>query len=336
MTVTVSCPRDILSNCFDKPLMQQPSERKKMYKRMIVLLFVVVSSAMLRNAVLADFNAGQFAENFNSFVIPSGQSRTPLFYMGGSGPVFNITDVSDYGFNLNIGAYSPNTAGILDPVSYAHDGPHIPVGNFYSHNGGEWLLLNDDLYFSSFALGTTSWLPYECVGTLDYHNGTTRTSDHTAINLGIAYLYAKYATESLPGYDHANHSTAAELSAALQLLLSGNITAEQWENNSFLGHLIREAGEEVWLRQYNLNDNYDPWLDNYAVYVLNLSQFIIDWSGGGSEPEMRWDAVADVLYLVQRGNDVPEPATLISWAVIGLGLFGAARHRKRRHTGTLP
>jgi len=309
-----------------------------MDKRIIVLFLGVMSFAMLRNAVLADFDAGQFAQNFNSYQF-GGSTYTPLFYMRGSEPVFKVTDISSYGFNLNIGAYSPNFAGMVDPESYATYGPHVIAGSLTNpYSGRTWDYLNDDLYFSSFALGLTSWLPYECVGTLDYHNGTTRTSDGTAINLGIVYLYTKYATGTPYGSVNADNATVAELNLALQLLLSENTTTAQWEANPFLSHLFEQSGDtSVWLTPYDLNINNSPWLDNnYVVYVLNLTQFVLDWSGGGSGPEMRWDSVGDVLYLVQRDDGgtsgVPEPATVISWAAIGLGLFGAARYRKRRIT----
>jgi len=304
-----------------------------MYKKLIVVFLVAMSFATMRSAAFADFDAGQFASNFNLFVNTGGSPRTPLFYMRESGPVFQATDVSDYGFNLNVGAYSPHLAGMVDPALYADYGPDIIVGTFTSQSGSTWYYYNDDLYFSSFALGSTSWLPYETVGQLNYSNGATRTSNGTAINLGTAYLYAKYATGAM---GTLNTAAINELNTAFQVLLSGNITA-QWTTNPFLGLLLDESGGviEDWLIQYDLNFSSNSWLDNnYAVYVMNLTQFVLDWSGGGSEPEMRWDSVGDVLYLVRRDNGgtsaVPEPTTLFAWSVIGFGLLGAARHRKRQ------
>ena len=293
-----------------------------MYKKMIVLVLVAMSFAMLQTAAWADFNPGEFARNFNSFVGNTGLTYQPSFIVRGSGPAYDVTDVSAYGYNLNIGAYSPNRAGYVDPNRVGSF--PVDVGTYTTLDGSEGYYFADDLYFSSFALGgLTPPERFESVGQLSYDNGATRTSHGTAINLGIVYLYTKYATNVL---GTLNATEVAELNTAMQLLLSGDITQDQWENNRFLSHLVTELGVgDVWRTPYNLNQTYPNWLDNnYAVYVMNLTQFAgpVEYS------------VGDVLYLVRRdgvgGSDVPEPATLLAWAAMGLGLFGTVRRRRER------
>jgi hypothetical protein len=302
-----------------------------MYKKTVGLFVTAMIFAVLQNAAWAAFDAELFVQNFNTFRNASGAAYRPAFILRGSGPVYSVTDVSADIFNLNIDAYSPNRAGYVDP-RLANQFPN-DVGMFTTLMGGTGFYFADDLYFSSFALGALNTQPlYECIGQLSYNGGATKTSDGKAINLGIVYLYTQYATGTLYGY---NDSKAATLNDAFQLLLSGNITTQQWEGNEFLSHLATELGHpSVWLTEYNLNTPYPSWVDNgYAVYVMNLTQLVLDWSSGGSEPEIRWDSVGDMLYLVKRDggtSDVPEPATLFAWSVLGLGLYGAARHRKKR------
>jgi hypothetical protein len=297
--------------------------RKKMYKKTVGLFVTAMIFAVLHNAAWAEFVAEQFAESFNTFRNASGVAYQPAVILRGSGPVYSVTDVSADIFNLNIDAYSPNRAGYVDPIR-ANDQFPIDVGQFTTLMGETGHYFADDLYFSSFALGALNTQPlYECVGQLSYDGGKTRTSDGKAINLGIVYLYTKYATGTLYGY---NDSKAAKLNEAFRLLLNSNEITTEWTTNEFLNHLVTEPGSpSTWLTEYNLNTTYPSWVDNgYAVYVMNLTQ-IGDYGAVVS--------VGDMLYLVKRDggtSDVPEPATLFAWSVLGLGLFGAARHRKKR------
>ena len=298
-----------------------------MNKKLSALVTTSVVIILLQNAVLADFNAGQFAQNFG----------TQNFIVRGSSPQQQVIYVDSGNFSSSIGAYDSRVAGMVDPNRPGYD-----VGMFYTMAGSGYAYdgyyFGDDIYFSSFALNPVTAQIHEYHGRLDYSNGATRTSDGNAINLGVVYLYTKYATGTLYGYNYATHSTAAELNEALQFLMYGGNSA-LWTANRFLSHLVTELGTSgIWLEQYNLNETYPAWVDNgYAVYVMNLSQ--IDYDRLPELfPPIPYLPTGDMLYLVSRGNggtsDVPEPATLISWAVIGLGLFGAARHRKRRITDT--
>ena len=280
-----------------------------------------MSFAALRSTALADFDAYLLAQNFG----------TQNFIVSGSGPPQQVIYVDSGNFSSSIGAYDSRVAGMVDP-SHPWD-----IGVFYTMGGSGYTLggtlYGDDIYFSSFALNPVTAQNYEYFGSLNYDNGATRTSDGKAINLGIVYLYTEYVTYGLHGYDYDNHSTAAALNEAFQLLLSGSITAAQWQNNPFLSHLVTEPGGAwVWLTEYNLNETYPSWVDNnYAVYVMNLSQ--IDY---GRLPELYplipTLPTGDVLYLVKRddggSSDVPEPATLLAWSAIGLGLIAVRRRRK--------
>ena len=301
-----------------------------MNKKLMMLATASVVLILLQNAALADFDAGQFAHNFG----------TQHFTVRGPGPPQQVIYVDSGNFSSSIGAYDSRVAGMVDPdhpwwfIGPEIDGFYVIGGSGYS-SVKEGTIFFDDIYFSSFALNPVTAQNYQYFGKLDYSNGATRTSDGNAINLGIVYLYTEYATYGLHGYDYDNHSTAAALNEAFQLLLSGSITTAQWQNNPFLRHLVTESGDSsVWLTQYNLNETYPNWVDNnYAVYVMNLSQ--IDYDRLPElYPLIPTLPTGDVLYLVSRNSGVPEPATFISWAVIGLGLFGTARHRKRRNADT--
>ena len=309
-----------------------------MNKKIIALLTATIFLVMLQTAARAEFSAEQFAQSFNTFQFGTN-TYVPNFIVRGNGPNVNVIDVSARGFSLNVDAYSPSSprlAGMVDPSRPGEDvgqfnamepAGYVPGGKYYG----------DDIYFSSFALNWDGLESYQYNGKLDYDNGATRTSAGTAINLGVVYLYTQYSTGKLYGYDYANNSNAAELNEAFQFLMGNGNGVTTWTNNRFLEHLVTETGGPgVWTTPYNLNTVYPAWVDNnYAVYVINLSQ--IDYERLPElYPTIPYMPVGDMLYLVRRDggdiddpNPVPEPATLIIWSVIGVGLLGTTRRKKR-------
>ena len=296
-----------------------------MYKKTIALFLVVMAFALFQKVTIAEFNSGQFAASF-------GQESVILL-PGGSGEVKKVI-MSLYHYPVEpslLDAYAPSTTGEIDP-SRPWD-----IGMFHSMGASGYVrdayYYGDDIYFSSFVLTSTPSYLYEYRATLSYDNGATRTSGGTAINLGVAYLYSRYATGDLSIYDYTNNSTAAEFNEALQFLLGNGSSGTTWTSNRFLNHLVTESGNSsVWLQQYDLNTTYPAWVDNdYAVYVMNLSQ--IDYDRLPElYPPIPYLPVGDVLYLVRRDSigGVPEPATVFLWTCMSVGLFGAARHRRKR------
>ena len=306
-----------------------------MNKKIIGLLSATMVVFLSQTAAWADFNPGQYAEDFSrNGLIPYGSNT--------SGRIRIIDIWQHYDASNNYDAYAPSTFGYLDPnwerYSEYDMGLFVPMW-FNDSSGTFW---RNDYYFSTFSL--TSNIPtggyYETRGTLSYDNGATRTSDGTAINLGVVYLYTQYATGKLYGYDYVNNSNAAELNEAFQFLMGNGSSDTTWTSNRFLDHLVTEPGSSgTWLMPYDLTTEYPAWVDNnYAVYVMNLERprFVFDPDNMQAPPTTVWDSIADVLYLVQRDSvaavvdPVPEPATLLLWSAIGLGMFEATRFRKKR------
>lgn len=299
-----------------------------MNKKIIGLLSATIVFVMLQTSARADFNPAQFAQNFNTF----NGNYHPGFIAQGTGPAINVIDVSARGFDLNLSGYASDRAGMVDP-SRPWD-----IGMFRTLMGGTGYYFGNDLYFSSFSLTSTLPQNQEFRGSLSYDNGLTRLSDGTPVTIGLAYLYTKYATGA---YNNWNDALMAELYEAMRFLAGRGSSETTWFSNGVLSSMITETAlPGLWMTSYNLNTEYPAWVDNnYAIYAMNLeqSQLVFDANGNASTV---WTSAGDVLYLVRRdggGTDpgtepgtVPEPGTLLAWSIIGLGMFGAARLRKKR------
>jgi hypothetical protein len=325
-----------------------------MYKKIVSLFVTAMIFAVLQNAAWAEFDVQQYARDFyksSLFIRETNRGETTewgigyiSWYFDGTSPERHIVDLREhYTHTGAYDAYSPNLAGHLVPWPVDMNGSYYD--SMSAPNPGYYAYLGNDHYFSSFILGTAP-TGEVCNGRLSYENGATKTSDGKAVNLGIVYLYTKFATQTLSEYDYgnniiegANNDTAKEMNAAFQLLLSDDVTFDKWMSNRFLRQLsIDQDNYVIWLEQYDLNKtDYSLVDNNYAVYVLNLTQWKYDWDSfdyeQGTIPDIITHSVGDMLYLVKRDggtSDVPEPATLFAWSVLGLGLYGAARHRKKR------
>ena len=292
-----------------------------MRRKFISIIVATMALAMFQKATFADFNAEEFARNFNESVA----------ILPGSNEARRVMSLYHWPVEWRLlDAYAPSTSGEVDP-SRPWD-----IGTFYYMSSSGYdpgaFYYGDDIYFSSFVLNSAPSTLYEYRATLSYDNGATRTSDGRAINLGIVYLYTQYATGV---YGVLDDYRASEFNRALQLLLTGTFSSE-WFDNWYLSVMIEMSLPFYWLIEYDLNyTSYPTWIDNdYAVYVMNLSQ--IDYDRLPElYPPIPYLPVGDVLYLVRRDNGggsdgVPEPATLLLWTGIGLGMVGAARYRKRR------
>ncbi|MDR1491798.1 MAG: PEP-CTERM sorting domain-containing protein [Planctomycetaceae bacterium] len=304
----------------------------KLTKKLFILLAISALS-LGGNTVLADFDAEQYARTFGSYNLFLRTSTS-----NNGDPSTNLVQVvSPTGWRTLIGGQDTldtyntekRTVGLLDPMRapYGYD-----IGMYGNISGEGCYFFADDYYFSSFVLNSS---PHhqEMRGTLNYSDGLTKTSDGKALNVGIAYLYMKYATGTLGGYDYASDSNAHALNDAFQMLLNNDLSGGY--ENEFLRDMILNASDpSTWLTPYNVNDVY-PYIGDYAVYVMNLYEFIVlpEYEYYGYVP-----TGGDILYLARRidnvgGAETPEPATLLFWSLGGLTLCGVAWRRKRNCKG---
>jgi hypothetical protein len=310
-------------------------QKMKLTKKLLILLAISALSLGGLKTALADFNAELYARMFGSYNLFLRTSTS-----NNRDPSTNLVQVvSPTGWRTLIGGQDTldtyntekRTVGFLDPM-------RAPMGydiGMYGNIMGEGCyFFADDYYFSSFVLNSS---PHhqEMRGTLNYSDGLTKTLDGKAINIGIAYLYTKYATGTLDGYDYVNNSNVYALNDAFQMLLNNDLS--RGYENDFLRDMISNVSDpSTWLMQYNVNDVYSC-IGDYVVYVMNLYEFIV-------VPEDEYYGYVptggDILYLARRtdntgGAETPEPATLLFWSLGGLTLFGIAWRQKRNCKGNI-
>ncbi|MDR1383468.1 MAG: PEP-CTERM sorting domain-containing protein [Planctomycetaceae bacterium] len=302
---------------------------KRMKKRLL-LLAVSALSLIGHNIVLADFDAERYAATFNSRF--SSGLDIVLRAQPQSFQRVQVIDVSYGGGQIRsiLDGYSPTTSGFVDPSRLSYD-----VGRFKTELGDSGYYFGDDFYFSSFALNNAP-LSEELRGKLNYSDGTTRLSNGTALTLGAAYLYARYALgqiSSLPSYGNELQN----LSEAITVLQSNDYDSSAWATNTYLLHLIGDnTGKSVWFSSYDpaglnqwQNINWiTPYLGEYSVFAMNLYDYQVGPNFSGYVP-----IEGDVLYLVRQVDNrvaTPEPATILFWSFGGLTMLGVAWRRKRQ------
>jgi len=158
----------------------------------------------------------------------------------------------------------------------------------------------------------------DCAGTLDYaDNKTTTRADGNSLNLGIAYLYAKYATGELVGYDYANpHESAYDLQGFIDKMITNTATYSTFTSSEF-GRLLLSVNGDInhWLETYDPGRIYSE-IGYYSVFVINAV------SGAYGQND-----VQDFLYVA---ISTPEPMTLALWGLLSTGTLGFSCIRRRK------
>ncbi len=195
--------------------------------------------------------------------------------------------------------------------------------------------MNGNFFFKSFCVEQSSPVIWDLptYGQTDYANNKTTTTSNNSLYLGIALLYKEYATGTLPGYDYVNpRYSSSALQAFINGVLYGSAVSVFQQHNQFADYLMTLNGDIAhWTQIYDPNTRYDE-IGDYSVFVLRtgLPASYIDGTGGKGGTELD---LQDVLYVMKcPPSVVPEPASLALWGLLGLGIGGYARFRRK----TLP
>ena len=254
------------------------------------LLFLTLSCA----TAFSDFDAGQFAIDFNRL-------------NNGQGFRYNYTTANGSHIGTGSEIQLSNQAGAT-PVDFSAYRPDLYTG------GGN--------YMRTFCIEpNNSLLAYSGTADLNYQNGQTRTSSGGVVKLGTAALYSQFASGALQGFNFTavdRHAEYITLRAAIQATM-GLISAD-WSANKYLSQLLTlNSDKSYWSATYDPGMYYRE-VGNYAVFAMN----VYNNSGGDTQ---------DFLYVTKAdygngGNDVPEPATILFWSLGTLGFVGASRRRR--------
>ena len=267
----------------------------------------------LSSAVLADFNAATFVNQFNSANAGNG-----VHFTWSLSESYNETQLNFTPGAVNLSAYNSNTSGTYTTG--------VNPGNYGKQ------------YFRTFCVepNITTGPSY---GQLSYNTATKKSSvsstnsayNDKAVNLGTAVLYSQFASGALLDYSYTNTSLRPSDALLLQdairttMGITTNYT-NNWAGNKYLNQLLNSnyvqgldyaAKVKYWMGDYDPNQHYSE-VGNYAVFVLNMTS---------SATKANWQ---DHLYVVKADYDtgVPEPATLLFW--LGGLTFAGAKLRRRK------
>ena len=167
-------------------------------------------------------------------------------------------------------------------------------------------------YFTTFCVQPDHIAVSPGVGKLSFNttNGQTVNSSGIALSLGAATLYKQYATGEIT---IAN----VELFRTALRVLNGNEVLSNWSTNMYLAGLA--GNRDYWTQKYDARQRYDE-IGDYCVFVMQVT------TPAGAPGQ-------DFLYIANATfttTGVPEPATMLLWAIGGIGFAGASRIRRAR------
>ena len=172
--------------------------------------------------------------------------------------------------------------------------------------------------FNSFCVNTSIAAVSSGAAKLSYNptTGITQNASGIALSVGGALLYQQYAAGVLP-----NASNTTTLASTIRSLNSAtSINSLSWTTDTFLSYLLTlNADRNYWIGNYNVNQRYDE-IGDYAVFIMNITNA----TGTIQYQDHLYVARAD--YGGDKG--VPEPATLLLWALGSVGALGVGKYRR--------
>jgi hypothetical protein len=179
--------------------------------------------------------------------------------------------------------------------------------------------------YQSFCVEPTAYATNNMSAELNYADGVSKTSQGYTLSLGAAYLYMKFATGTLEGFDYNNASNATALRDGIRTLI-GLPGSTSWINNAYLMQLLMiNSDQNSWTQAYNPNSYYNI-IGNYSVFVMNCYQDDAGTTNG-----------QDFLYLsnASQVSGTPEPASILLWGLGSLGMCGFAFRRRAKNKRVL-
>ncbi len=188
-------------------------------------------------------------------------------------------------------------------------------------------------YFKTFCVEPGVAMGPSNYGKLNYDSITKTTSNSSgqAMTLGMAIIYASFAEGKLKGYKYGNNRehSVVDFTDVLHAFLDGSIgngeKGDIWGNNgNAMVRFLRRTMNDYNLSLAQLKAAYNP--NQYYNAIGDYSVFVMQ----NVEPGKDAKDIQDMIYVMKhRTSDVPEPATLALWGMLGLGIVGYGRFRRR-------
>lgn len=256
---------------------------------------------LLSGSVFADFDATQFALQFNGL-------------NNGQGFRYNYTTANGSIVGTGSELQLSNQAGTA-PVDFSAYSPSHYTGGAN--------------YMRTFCIEpNVSTIANSGMADLNYQNGQTRTSSGFAVKLGTAVLYSQFAGGHLNNFTYTSIGRNADYSAlksAIQATMGlAGFENYNWSANRYLSQLLSlNSDKNYWKGAYDPNKYYQE-VGDYAVYAMNVYN-----NNGGNTQDFLY--VTQATYSNNNGGpdpSVPEPATILLWSLGALGVAGTSWRRR--------
>ena len=316
------------------------------HKKLFLLFMLAFLLAMIPAFTFADVT--DIRAEFNGLNNGNGYIFKPEMIMSGANQ-YAVT-----GTPTNVGEIRLRNAG------GANQTPNLNAYTNSTSNNGT----STSFYFQTFCIDPEA--PFDksddaVAGNLDYrpNNGSTRTSNGVALNVGVAFLYKMFASEELAdiGYNYSYGSyrgnSAAQLQDAIWYLMGLSAYEDatyytgfmktpstSWTSNVYLYYLNNydldylalgfDSAEDFWVSAYNLNTAY-AFMDDAKVFVVQTNSFDTSNPDAFFQQYGMGPGRQDVLYVIRDGGGdthTPEPASLLLWILGVSGAFGTTVRRR--------